>query len=83
MLGLRARYRSVFIDNPQGLAVLADLRQFAGTDPLMVSTVRQEVDVHATMVRVGRQQVINRIVQYLHLSDADLEKLKEHATYED
>lgn len=74
----RSHYRSAF-QTESGRKVLADLRRFCGygASPLQVSAIRQETDVSATMVKIGRQEVFQRIIAHLGLDDADLIRLKE------
>ena len=80
LLRRRSFYRRVFIDSGQaGAAVLADLRRFckAGDSALVVSNGQS--DVMATGMAMGRQEVFWRIVNHLHLDDAQLLRLKEQS----
>jgi hypothetical protein len=62
-------------------AVLADLKRFArlGEAPLVVSPITGAVDPVASAVRAGRQEVVQRILAMVHLSDRALFNLKEEA----
>lgn len=74
----RNAYRDTF-NGPAGKQVLADLAQFcrARQTPAVVSPVTQTIDPIATGVAIGRLEVWHRIVQNIHLSDADLMRLVE------
>jgi hypothetical protein len=76
----RGHYRAVF-ESPSGLAVLADLKRFSGfmESPAVISQLRQQVDVEATFIRIGRQEVLQRIITQLNIDDAQLLRLKEQA----
>ena len=78
LLKRRSHYRLVF-NSDSGKKVLSDLTRFAkyGDSPAVVSTVRQQIDVHATFIRIGRQEMLQRIATHLHLDDAQLLKLKQ------
>lgn len=78
ILRRRSNYRATF-ENVPGTAVLADLKRFcgAGASPAVVSQLRQQVDIEATFIRIGRQEVFQRIVGHLNIDDAQLLKLKE------
>lgn len=78
ILRRRSNYRAAFETVP-GQQALADLKRFCkyGESPIVTSLVRQEVDPIATAVRIGRQEVFQRIVAHLNLDDALLLKLKE------
>lgn len=79
LLKKRSRYRATF-ENDHGKAVLADLRRFCGygDSPLVTSQVRQQVDTHATAVKIGRAEVFARILAHLHMDDAALQKMKDY-----
>lgn len=78
ILRRRSNYRATF-DPVPGQQVLADLKRFAGygSSPIVVSTLRQQVDPIATAVRIGRQEMFQRIIGHLNIDDADLLRLKE------
>lgn len=66
-------YRQCFLgeDNeltPAAKIVLADLMKFAamGT-PTVVSPVTRTVDTHATAQRVGRGDVVSRVMRFLRM----------------
>jgi hypothetical protein len=84
ILRRRSHYRATF-EGDSGRAVLADLKRFCGgmTSPIVVSPIRQEVDPIATAVRIGRQEVFQRIVTHLHIDDAQLLNLKEEANHDE
>ena len=84
LLRKRSHYRQVFKPSASTEAVLADLRRFTGygESPAVVSAVRQQVDPVATGIRIGRAEVMARIVQMLNIDDAQLLRLKEQA-YDD
>ena len=72
-------YRAVFADSQASRAVLADLRKFSRftESTLVVSTTRQQVDPFATAVRIGRQEMFLRIINHLHVDDAQLIRMME------
>jgi hypothetical protein len=76
----RGHYRAVF-ESDSGKAVLADLKRFCGygESPAVVSSLRQKVDIEATFLRIGRQEMFQRIVTQLNIDDAQLLRLKEAA----
>lgn len=80
VLRRRSHYRAAFA-SPSGQQVLADLVRFCrhGESPIQVSLVRQQVDPVATAVRIGRQEVFQRILQHLHIDDAQLLRMKDQA----
>jgi hypothetical protein len=59
--------------------VLADLKRFARLHeaPIVVSPITGQVDPIASAVRAGRQEVVNRILGMIHISDRALFNLKE------
>lgn len=83
LLRRRSNYRATFETVP-GLQCLADLKRFCryGESPIVTSLVRQQVDPVATAVRIGRQEMFQRIVAHLHIDDAQLLKLKEEADHD-
>ena len=80
ILRRRSNYRATF-ETVHGGRVLADLKRFCGysSSPIVVSNLRQQVDPIATAVRIGRQEMFQRIIGHLHIDDADLLRLKEEA----
>lgn len=82
-LRIRSYYRGTF-ETIAGQKTLADLRRFCrhGDSPLVTSAVRQQVDPIATAVRIGRQEVFQRILQHIHIDDAQLMRLRDE-TFED
>ncbi len=76
----RGHYRAVF-ESESGKAVLADLKRFCGymESPAVVSQLRQKVDIEATFIRIGRQEMFQRIITQLNIDDAQLLRLKEAA----
>lgn len=80
ILRRRSNYRAAFESVP-GQQALADLKRFCryGESPIVTSQVRQQVDPIATAVRIGRQEVFQRIVAHLNIDDALLLKLKEES----
>lgn len=85
VLRRRSHYRRVFIQTGEsGQNVLADLRRFCRAgEPALVVGRDGQTDVYATGMLAGRQEVFYRIVQHLHLDDAQLTKLKETVEYDD
>lgn len=81
LLRRRSNYRATFESVP-GKQVLADLKRFCGDSPVVVSPITRQVDTHATAIRIGRQEVFARIVQHLHIDDAQLARLQEEATHD-
>ncbi len=79
ILRRRSHYRATFGGTPSSEAVIADLKRFCryGESPLVVSLSLQQVDPVATGVRIGRQEVMQRILTHLHIDDAHLLNLKE------
>lgn len=78
LLRRRGNYRATFAP-AHGKAVLADLKRFTrhGESPLVVSPTTQVTDAMATGVRIGRQEVMQRILTHLNIDDRDLQNLKE------
>lgn len=83
VLRRRSHYRATFQGSAKQSAeiVLADLRKFTGygESPLVVSSIRQEADPIATAVKIGRQEVFQRIIAHLHIDDAQLLRMKEES----
>jgi hypothetical protein len=79
----RQAYRMLFqpgdIRTPAAEIVLADLRKYCrGTmAPAVYSQISGTIDEKATFITIGRQEVFNRILQHLHVDDADLYRLVE------
>lgn len=80
----RTAYRVLFLLKDgnltvAGKGVLSDLRSFcrATSTPAVVSQQSGVIDPIATGIAIGRLEVWHRIVQHLHVSDADLYKLVE------
>lgn len=75
LLRRRGNYRATFTTDA-GRAVLVDLRRFTkhGESPLVVSPATQVTDAMATGVRIGRQEVMQRILAHMRLTDEDLQK---------
>ena len=73
----RNNYRKVF-GTPEGLRVLADLREFCRADTSCVVVSKDgKIDTHATVLAEGRREVWLRITETLNLSDEALLKIKE------
>ncbi len=76
----RQAYRAIFEPSgqlsPAAQIVLTDLRRFcrATVSTTVVSMVTQRVDPIASAQAEGRREVWLRIMQHLHVSDADLYK---------
>jgi hypothetical protein len=74
----RNAYRAIFLPGGQvGVAaniVLSDLKQFCRADrsTMVVSMVSQRIDPVASAILEGRREVWLRIMNHLHISDADL-----------
>jgi hypothetical protein len=83
LLRRRGHYRAVF-ESESGKAVLADLKRFSGfmDGAAVISPLRQQVDVEATFIRIGRQEMFQRIVTHLNIDDAQLLRLQEQAEQE-
>ncbi len=83
VLRRRSWYRATF-NTPAGQAVLKDLRRFSRftESPLVLSTTRQQVDPLATAVRIGRQEMFQRIIHHLHVDDAQLIRMMEQEDHE-
>lgn len=83
ILRRRSNYRATFESVPGG-RVLADLKRFCryGKAPMVLGLDRH-VDVYATGMEAGRQEVFQRIIGHLHIDDADLLRLKEEANHDD
>lgn len=80
----RMAYRAVFLmgtghPTEHAKAVLADLRAFcrATSTPAVVSPQQGTIDPIATGIVIGRLETWHRIMQHLHVDDADLYKLVE------
>lgn len=78
VLRRRSHFRAAFA-TPSGQKVLADLMRFCrhNESPIQMSLVRQQVDPVATAVRIGRQEVLQRILMHLHIDDAQLLRMKD------
>jgi len=80
----RQAYRALFTADdalrPAAQIVLSDLRRFcrATSTPAVVSHVTQNIDPMASAIAIGRQEVWHRIMQHIHVSDADLYRLVEN-----
>ena len=81
IMGLRLAYRRMFIGpreelTPDGQTVLADLKRFArhGKPPVEYGADGHH-DPMRTGIRIGRQEVVQRLVEMLHLDDATLVNL--------
>jgi hypothetical protein len=75
----RTAYRQCFFDDNNqltqaGRTVFADLAKFcrAQQSTAIVSPISRTVDIHASMLAVGRLEVYNRILAHLHISDAEI-----------
>lgn len=84
LLRRRTHYRAVFDSSPSSRAVLADLRRFSRftESPLVVSNTRQQVDPFATAVKIGRQEMFQRIIHHLHVDDAQLIRMMEQEDHD-
>ena len=67
-------YRRCFLNDageltPDAKIVLQDFAKFAGMGdtPTVVSPVSRQTDVPATMQRIGRSDVVNRVWKFLRL----------------
>jgi hypothetical protein len=60
--------------------VLADLKRFAGLPNAPIATGPVGVDTIATGVRIGRQEVVNRILSYVHVDERAFFNLREDNT---
>lgn len=81
----RSAYRALFAPGPAADIVLADLSRFcrATATPAVVSLTTQQVDPIATGIAIGRLEVWHRIMQNLHIEDADLYRLINRNVEED
>jgi hypothetical protein len=77
ILRRRSFYRAAFA-TPAGRAVLADLARFChdGKPPLVLDQ-QGRTDLYMTGMEAGRQVVLRRIVEHLHIDDAQLLRMKE------
>lgn len=76
----RQAYQQLFGDPTvgHGRTVLADLRRFSRLpDAPIVKDGYGRVDPVASAVLAGRQEVVNRILAQLHISESELFNLKE------
>lgn len=76
LLRRRSFYRAVF-NTPAGVQVLADLKRFARAGESPITATAAGVDPVATAVRIGRQEMFQRILTHIHIDDRDLLNLKE------
>lgn len=61
---------------PAAKVVLADLTKFASFgEPTIVSPVSRQTDIPATMQRIGRGDVVQRVWRYLRLPTSKLFEL--------
>ena len=73
----RKAYRAVF-GSKDGMAVLADLRDFCRADSSCVVVGKDgKIDTHATVLAEGRREVWLRMTETLNLTDEQLARLKE------
>ncbi len=89
MFHLRAAYREVFQQKDGSMSraqelVLTDLCRLARIhDSAFTRDLGGRVDSHAMVYREGRREPILRILNYLHLSDADLIQAQERIKAEE
>jgi len=77
LLRRRSHYRAAF-ETRSGRVVLADLQAFCyGNKPTIRYSQSGQVDSHASIAAAARQEVYMRIINHLHLDDADLLKMKQ------
>lgn len=81
ILRRRSHYRAVFQPgNASAEAVLADLQRFCfGNAPTIRYSNQGAIDPLATTAAAARQEVWLRIINHLHIDDAQLLRLKEEA----
>lgn len=84
ILRRRSHYRAVFRPGASTDAVLADLQRFCfGNAPTIKYSAQGSVDPLASTAAAARQEVWLRIINHLHLDDAQLLKLREEANHDD
>lgn len=84
ILRRRSHYRAVFKPGASADAVLADLQRFCfGNAPTIIYGGNGGVDPLASIAAAARQEVWLRIINHLHLDDAQLLTLKEEAIHHD
>lgn len=73
----RSAYKALFAPGPACDIVLADLAKFcrATSTPAVVSMTTGQIDPMASFIAIGRQEVWMRLVQHLHITDADLYRI--------
>lgn len=73
----RSAYKALFAPGPACDIVMRDLAKFcrATTTPAAISALSQQVDVPASFIAIGRQEVFHRIAQHIHITDADLYRI--------
>lgn len=80
ILRRRSHYRAVFRPGRSTDIVLADLQRFCfGNAPTIRYGGQGAVDPLASTAAAARQEVWLRIINHLHLDDAQLLKLKEES----
>ena len=80
ILRRRSHYRAVFKPGRSTDFVLADLKRFCfGNAPTVMYGGQGSVDPLASIAAAARQEVWLRIINHLHLDDAQLLQLKEES----
>ncbi len=76
-------YKQCFLDGdgnltPAAKIVLADLNKFAAVgSPTVISPVSRQTDVPATMQRVGRADVVSRVLRFIRVPISNLIDMSE------
>lgn len=84
ILRRRHHYRRIFINadgalNQSGRVVLGDLQRFCYGNAPTIRAGSTGIDPLASVAAAARQEVWLRIINHLHLDDAQLLNLKENA----
>lgn len=84
ILRRRSHYRAVFRPGASTDVVLADLKRFCfGNKPTVIHGANGAIDSHASIAAAARQEVWLRIINHLHIDDAQLLKLKEESDHDE
>lgn len=84
ILRRRSHYRATFKPGKSTNFVLADLQRFCfGNAPTVMRDQQGSIDPLASIAAAARQEVWLRIINHLHIDDAQLLKLKEEVDHDD
>lgn len=89
LINLSAAYKRCFLDESgqltkDGERVLRDLADFGHMkrSTVKASPVTRQIDTHASMVAAGRREVVQRVLDYIHIDPTTHPLMKDEPTYE-